>query len=264
MKNIQSSPTTLRGGLLYTEASPNQAIFINQNMLPITRQIDSTALASGIELQKDLDKLYANHCDRVALSLEGKAHPFELSGNSEYPTQEMNVTLHFEKRPHMTYFSPPSIVTLAEAAHICTTYNGTLPEIRTEQQKEQLRILANREKISNIYSGIIYDQETRTFRYKSDMKSINDVPLGNKITYGGDYNTWDYQGDYCNDPTLHSMAGKFPIVYNDPKQTFRLKMATNDMLWSYSKIICQTITYPEPTKIEVPPKNGYLCTNGTS
>ena len=86
------------------------------------------------------------------------------------------------------------------------------------------------------------------------MKSINDVPFGNTITYGGDYNTWDYQGDYCNDPTLHSMAGKFPIVYNDPKQTFRLKMATNDMLWSYSKIICQKITYPEPTKIEVPPK----------
>ena len=99
MKNIQSSPTTLRGGLLYTEASPNQAIFINQNMLPITRQIDSTALASGIGIQKDLDRLYTNHCDRVALSLEGKSHPLELSGNSEYPTHEMNVTLRFEKRP---------------------------------------------------------------------------------------------------------------------------------------------------------------------
>ena len=100
---IHTSPTTLRGGLLYTEATSNQAIFINQNMLPITRQIDSTALASGIEIQKDLVKLYANHCDRVALSLEGKAHPLALSGNSDQPfiSPQMTVTMKATKNPYM-------------------------------------------------------------------------------------------------------------------------------------------------------------------
>ena len=66
IEKIHPSPTILRGGLLYTEASPNQAIYINQNTLPITRKIDSKTLASALDLQSELVELYSNHCDRIA------------------------------------------------------------------------------------------------------------------------------------------------------------------------------------------------------
>ena len=70
-------------------------------MLPITRQIDLTALASSIEIQKDLVKLYADQCAKVALSLEGKAHPLALSGNSDQPyiQPKMTVTMKVTKNP---------------------------------------------------------------------------------------------------------------------------------------------------------------------
>ena len=57
------------------------------------------------------------------------------------------------------------------------------------------------------------------------------------MVYGGDYLHWDYVVDHRGDTTLHSMAGKYPILYNEPDLTFRMKMATNKLLWNTSRII---------------------------
>ena len=51
---------------------------------------------------------------------------------------------------------------LANAAHICAGMNATLPEIRTENQKE-VRTLGIKNNIQHIYSGIVYSQETFTW-----------------------------------------------------------------------------------------------------
>ena len=106
---------------------------------------------------------------------------------------------------------------LTDASAICKNLNDTLPEIRTDTLKENVRALAITNKIEHIYSGIVYDQTTRTFRYLSDHKNLGkETPFGSKMIYGGDYPDWDYTVDRNSDPTLHSMANRYPIVYSNP------------------------------------------------
>ena len=86
------------------------------------------------------------------------------------------------------------------------------------------------------------------------MRSVGNYPFSTIITYGGDYPDWNYEGELRHDPTLHRMAGKYPIMYNDPNHTFRLKMATNKIIWTTSKIICQKTIYPTQPTVQVAPK----------
>ena len=129
IEKAHPSPTILRGGLLYTEASPNQAIYINQNTLPITRKIDSEMLASAIDLQKELDKLYSNHCDRIAISIEKKSHPM-ATANPNPPE-----VIKYKVLPYERFFITETQHSLANAGAICKNLNASLPEIRTDSQK---------------------------------------------------------------------------------------------------------------------------------
>ena len=72
------------------------------------------------------------------------------------------------------------------------------------------------------------------------------------MIYGGDYPDWDYQVDRNSDPTLHSMAHRFPVVYSNPLYGFVIKLATDKITWYHSKIICQLKIYMEPPKVPTP------------
>ena len=241
LEKAHPSPTILRGGLLYTEASPNQAIYINQNTLPITRKIDSTTLASALELQSELVNLYSNHCDRIAKEVGKRSHPMVTT---QKPIEIPNWSIL--KTSLIQFFVTPTQHNLANAGSICKQLNASLPEIRTDAQKEIVRKLANENKIEHIYSGIFYDQATRTFRYQSDHRNLGrDTPFGPNMVYGGDYKDWDYTVDRNSDPTLHSMAHRFPVVYSTPAFTFVMKLATDKITWYASKIICQKATTME-------------------
>ena len=72
-----SSPATLRGGLLYAEATPHRAIYINQNKFTITRKANTAFMQSGTQLNRDITRLYSDHCEKIKKGLGDAIKPLE-------------------------------------------------------------------------------------------------------------------------------------------------------------------------------------------
>ena len=93
--------------------------------------------------------------------------------------KEVNPEIHDE------IIVPPIQVSLIEAPKVCKSIGAHLPEIRTVNQKEYIRIAALKHKIRKIYTGVRFDNPMKRFRFITDQKNARAQSPFNQMHYGG-------------------------------------------------------------------------------
>ena len=207
-----SSPATLRGGLLYAEATPHRAIYINQNKFTITRKADTAFMQSGTQLNRDITRLYSDHCERIKKGLGDAIKPLE----DEDPQLGQDKQGRAITQPPLTlqtkeetkrYIVSPMSHHIIHAPSVCLQLDARLPEIRTLLQKEHLRQTALQYNISIAYAGIEFEAKGPHFRYISDKVDARiGSPFGNEVQYGGDFTDGTHKGDWERDAWVTKQA----------------------------------------------------------
>ena len=220
----------LKGGLVYSEESHQGPVYLNQNYYTFARKTNTTTLATAARLCRDLTSLYKLRCADIAIS----AQRFNIKLNKTLEESEETDTeiVISDKESHVS-----------DALQVCTSMNARLPEIRDMTSREQIRQAAIAANITKIRAGIYWDQLSSNFRFESDHVTIQSLdPNPWKVMYYGAHHTWQEHGENIghfkrlNDG---SMSSKWPIIYSNPQDQFRIKLADTPEIGSWQKILCE-------------------------
>ena len=232
----ERSPSVLRGGLVYSEESHEGPVYLDQNFYTFIRKTDTSVLQKTAQLCRDLTYLYNEKCSEISASA-GRFH------------QKLNQSIVEQDKlkksdPFEVVLSPTSDF-LANAPAVCKSMNARLPEIRDQRSREKIRQAAIENNITKIAAGISFDEQTDHFRFNSDLKSITDIPSPWKsMWYGGAYVDVEHEEKPGYYYTKY-YAPDYPVIYSNPNQDFRLKMADTKEVWTHTKILCEKLK-PSP------------------
>ena len=179
---FKCSPVTSKGGLMFTEAVSNQAMYLNPNTFTVTRQADTSILNSGTQYSRDITMSHHLHCQHInnIINDYNVYRNFTASTTTTPPPHRLAPTTEFIIAPLRN--------TLFHASSVCKTINARNPEIRTVAQRENLRQIAIDNNITLIYSGITFDPTGPIYKFRSNNEdAMTSSTFGKLITYGGDY-----------------------------------------------------------------------------
>ena len=241
-----SSPATLRGGLLYAEATPHRAIYINQNKFTTTRKANTAFMQSGTQLNRDITRLYSDHCEKIKKGLGDAIKPLEdeepqlgQDGHGRATTQPP-LTATKTKDETKRYLVSPLSHHIMHAPSVCLDMDARLPEIRTSNQKEQLRQTAIHFNVSLIYAGIEFENKGPLFQYISDkVNARSGSPFGTEMEYGGDFLDATHKGTWERSNWITKQAIAYPVIYKNPQGNFIIRIADAREKWAWTKIICE-------------------------
>ena len=236
----ERSPSVLRGGLVYSEESHEGPVYLNQNFYSFARTTDTQILLKTAQLSSDLTNLYVTKCSEIseaAKSFNRKLALFQL---------EKEMASDKAYNPYELVVSDESDY-IGHAPSVCHRMGARLPEIRDGRSREKVRQAAIEANITKIYAGISWDKQTDTFRFRSDLSSAGIEPQPwEAVYYGGDYRGQEHRAGYTNSHIM-DMAHRFPMIYSNPKNDFRIKLADVGEVWQLSKILCEKL---KPTPIQ--------------
>jgi len=229
------NPTSLRGGLVFTKESDDEALFINQDYYPTMRVANTTQLAESAQTTADLTTRYSRFCDRIATEVNIPI----FKDREEERRLSTNSTIFENHSKDATYELLASAITqqLLYAPQYCRRAGARLPEIRGVDSRERLRKFALDNGVTLIYSGIYLDIGY-TFRFKSDDSLLQDAVGNIRPRYGGSYGDKDYDGSLDNYYVLNEAKGN-PIIYKNPSGDFHVRIASTKDVQSYQRIICE-------------------------
>ena len=208
------SPSNLKGGLVYSEEYEQGPIYLNPQSYTVTRDIDTSSLERFVQFTTSFADLYESQCSTTEKRFE--------KVSEELKNEQDKANKFQEKR---TYFVVLWKLPLYQAEFACKVHDGVMPEIRSVNDREEIRQLAIAWNLTQVAAGIKYHTETGKFRYMSDHK---DVMLENPfpwMEYGGSYGAVYHRGPFHNDPIIRGMATEYMVVYNAPQATFVIRMA---------------------------------------
>ena len=242
-----SSPSSLRGGLVYSEEFEQGPIYTNPQTYTVLRTVDTSLMHNLITFTSGFASMYEGQCSKTAENHAKLA--------KEVKQQQAAIDTF---KPERTYFVCLWNTPLFKAEHICKicdNHQGLLPEIRTAADREEIRKMAIEHNITMVPAGVKFDSPTRRFRYVSDLKDFNELNPFPYMEYGGSHgmNTW-HRGQNHNDYTIRTMASDFIVIYSNPVSNFIVRIASHDELEKFpQRTICQfPITTP---KLDIPKKN---------
>ncbi len=226
-----TSPSNLKGGLVYSEVSERGPIYLNPQTYTVTRDVDTSSLTSFCKFITRLKNLYDTQCSKV-LAQYNEIKPVV--------TNEQLALVNFQ--PRKFYFSMPN-VHLHQAEKACRSHKGgLLPEARNKHEKEHIRQNAIELKVPRVVAGIKFHTETRRFRFMSDLGDVSVNSPFPDIEYGGTYGSNTHHKEKINaqDGIVQTMAADFLVIYDNPEGDFVLRLADLKQLNSEpANILCQ-------------------------
>ena len=250
------NPSMLRGGLIYTEENPHTPIYVNQEFYHVIRNADISQLKKAAEKNARLLLMYGQRCGEVrrlagvpdAVAAEAAPQPVSTATPNPSQTAKPNPAASGITE----YTITPYEYQVRESLVVCTRQGAMLPEIRTGGQKEAVRSLANANNIRYVAAGMYYQEQGQRFRYNSDHTQVEtpDGPPFSRYEYGGDYKGHGHTESGINGYYMKYYGAKYPIVYAGPDAEFAIRVADEDNLDHWQRIICQKRPY-DPKQEEV-------------
>ncbi len=118
--------------------------------------------------------------------------------------------------------------------------NARLPEIRDMTSREQIRQAAIAANITKIRAGIYWDQLSSNFRFESDHVTIQSLtPNPWKVMYYGAHEEHGENLGHFKRLNDGSMSSKWPVIYSNPQDQSRIKLADTPEIGSWQKILCE-------------------------
>ena len=231
------SPSSLKGGLVYSEEYEQGPIYLNPQTYTITRILDTSILTKFIQFTTAFTNLFENQCSKTDISYEQVLK--EISANK--------YTVDYNKK-HKTYFYVNWNLELYQSEFACKAHDGVLPEIRSVNDREEIRKMAIEANITQVAAGIKYDTGTGKFRYMSDYKNVMLETPFKSIEYGGSYGESKFTGHFSNDPAIRSFAPEYMVMYKDPQNNFIMRIANGDEQNKiFNKFLCMDSAKRKPT-----------------
>ena len=221
------SPSILKGALVYSEESHQGPVYLNQNFYTFTRKTDTGVLQDSAHLCRSLTDLYEQKCSEIKVSAERFLNKLN-STTIEENTKESNETHEL--------VSPPIDSSIGDAAAVCKSLKGRLPEIRDNLSKERVRLAMIKNNLYSIKAGVFYDQSTQVFRYESDWTVAN--WFWKTVYYGGPWTGYDYPS-VANSYEMTRYGKDYPVTYTQPNGDFKFKLADDNNVWKKSRILCE-------------------------
>jgi hypothetical protein len=225
MQQTILSPALLRGGLVYSEEARRGPIYINQDYMFFVRTAETSILERSAQTTRDFTTLYHVFCTRIA-NLMGS--PSEAP---ERPQENSNGQWEIILSPFTHH--------IRDAAGVCKSMGGRLPEIRDKASYDRIRARAQQEDVTKIPAGVYFDTPTKRFRYMSDGANARDNSPFPVFTYGGDYEGMRHKAQWEDDKWLTDMASRYAVIYNWPQQEFDIRLASTNDLNAQEKIMCE-------------------------
>ena len=240
------SPSSLKGGLVYSDEFEQGPIYLNPQTYTVVRNVDTSVMQNFISFTNGFAKMYEGQCSKTETSLN------QISNELTKTQTEIDGF-----KPEKVFYVCNQQTPLHFAERICKTCKegSYLPEIRTLDEKETVRKLAIKHGIFDIPAGIKYHSESGRFRYMTDLRDVLAQSPFQIMEYGGKYgpNSW-HTGRLGYDATIRSMADEYMVIYTMPNSNFVMRLANGEQQNAKQKaFICEYDK--KPPQIDVVAKN---------
>jgi hypothetical protein len=243
--NLTSSPSVLRGGLVFQEKLTQGPVYVNVESITLFRKADPSILVKSAQMSRSLGNLYQKICRDVAnkVTLFDKQQHQPKPSRSEVPE---NSYVH----PYDLLFSPFQYQ-LLDAPQVCKEMGGRRPEIRDKNSLEAIRFAAISKGIKKISAGVSYDAANNIFRFVSDDVNVRYNSPFPSLEYGGYYEGAAYKAvNWEDEYAVQQYAAKYPIIYNHPDKEFVIRLGDNADKNYREHIMCEVPKLPPDTKIK--------------
>lgn len=149
--------TTLRSGLLFDKLYEQETL-INGRMLTLRRRISTSPLYNAVDLLSKIVIKFGKLCEKVERAVNDKRDDRKLA---QIKQQSWHVNKVFEYRI-------VDNALMSKAQEVCEKHNGFLPEIRTKQDLDSMREIAQLYKLRYIPANIRYDPASNRIQFISD------------------------------------------------------------------------------------------------
>ena len=227
-----SNSAKLNGGLAFSEADKNGQIYVNLNRFLATRTADTNILNHISSLGMDIVNRYYAHCNQVSNLIAG----YEVNKTQTKMIQQVLKTVSHDVQDEVII--SPIQVKLMEAPEVCKSLGAQLPELKTMQDKEFIRLAALNNKIGKIYAGVKFDNANKLFRFNSDQQNARTGSPFQNMQYGGPYTGSKHQGHWESDKWIASYANDYPVIYTDPRTEFAIRIADENEKNHKTAILC--------------------------
>ena len=212
-----SSPSTLRGGLVYQERTTQGPVYVNVETATIYRKADPSTLVNSAQLTRSFVNIYQALCRKVA----NKVTLFDKPKIKQYHGSKATESYSHTHELHFSPFKHP----IMDAPQVCKEMGGRRPEIRDRNTMETIRFAAIKKNVQKISAGVYYDAANNIFRFKSDDTNIRTNSPFPFLEYGGYYEGSNHQAlTWEDDHSIKTYAAKYPIIYNHPEKEFVIRL----------------------------------------
>ena len=227
---LSLSPSKLRGGLVYSEEHGQGPIYLNPQTYTLTRNVDTSTLVSYMSFIDSFVKLYEGQCDTTTKK------------NEETKTAiKKNEDIISNFIPRKEIYVINTVMPMHEHAYHCKRAGGRLPEIRSIEEKEDVRKMATMYGIKRFAAGIEFNVYSGRFQFLSDGLDVKHNSPFPDMEYGGNYgpDVWK-TGSYGDDNEIGRMAGHHMVTYLNPQALFVCRLASRLETNQYKdKAVCE-------------------------
>ena len=237
--NLTSSPSVLRGGLVYQEKLTQGPVYVNVESIMLFRKADPSILVKLAQMSRSLGNLY----QKIFWDVPNKMMLFDKQQQQPKPSRS-EVPESSYVHPYNLLFSPFQYQ-LLDAPQVCKEMGGRCPEIRDKNSLEAIRFAAISKGIKKISDGITYDAANNIFLFVSDGINIRYNSPFLSLEYGGYYKGAAYKAVNWEDKyAVQQYVAKYPIIYNHPDKEFVIRLGNNTDKGYREHIICEVPKLP--------------------
>ena len=238
-----SSPSKLRGGLVYQEKTTQGPVYVNIETVTLFRKADPSILAESAQMSRTYGNRYQSLCRQVA----NRVTIFDKKKNKPIPSKTRDGEDTYV-HPYDIHFSPFKSLIL-DAPQVCKEMGGRRPEIRDRNSLDAIRFAAIKKGVSKISAGVHYDTANNIFRFISDDANVRHQSPFNSLEYGGYYEGFAYKAPNWEDEySVKQYAASYPIIYNHPNSEFVIRLGDNTDKNHRDYIMCE-VPKPIPTSV---------------
>ena len=238
-----SSPSTLRGGLVYQEKTTQGPVYVNIETVTLFRKADPSILAESAQMSRTFGNRYQNLCRQVA----NRVTLFDAKKTPLNPSKIRDEEEGYN-HPFDIHFSPFKYP-IIDAPQVCKEMGGRRPEIRDRNSLDTIRFAAIKKGVNKIAAGIQYDASNNIFRFVSDDANVRHQSPFSFLEYGGYYEGFAYKAPNWEDEySVKQYAANYPIIYNHPNNEFVIRLGDNTDKNHRDHIMCE-VPKPPPASL---------------
>ncbi len=227
--STQVNPSIQKGGIIYNEEYVQGPTYVNQQHYTLHRKADTSTLVQAVKFTRTLATQYETLCRETS---------------HQVSSQEVQLATPAPATPEKSVERSWEVVVstgehrVLDAPGICSGLGGRLPEIRTVDDREYIRLEMIKAGIDICYAGVTYDSKGKIFRFNSDGANARTNSPFPYLQYGCNWGDANNAADWEWNHWVRVCANDFPVTYDWPDGTFAIRLADTAQFERQRRIIC--------------------------